>query len=73
MMGAYCKSCGAAIRWAKTLAGKAMPLDAKSEKRVVITYDPDGPYGPGEEHCDVVDTYTSHFATCPNADQQRKR
>lgn len=47
-----------------------MLLDAKPEKRVVIEYpsgDRSKPIGK------VVDTYMSHFSTCPDADKFRKR
>ncbi len=49
-----------------------MPLDAKPEKRIVIKYDTGCPNASGEEYADVVDTYTSHFATCKNAAQHRR-
>jgi hypothetical protein len=42
-----------------------MPLDATSEKRIVIT-------NTGSPQAAVVDTYVSHFVTCPNAEQHRK-
>lgn len=62
-----CRSCGAEIRWAKSEQGKAMPLDAEPEKRIVLDEvegrDPIGR---------VVTVYTSHFVTCPNAAQHRK-
>jgi hypothetical protein len=67
-----CRSCGAPIEWAVTTKGKRIPLDPG-------TFD--------EGNIDVVDgiAYTtgqlttvdrrrrSHFATCPNANQHRKR
>lgn len=59
-----CSSCGAAILWAKTPQGKAMPLDAKPEKRVVLGRQT------GEAH--VLDTYLPHWASCPNAAQHRR-
>jgi hypothetical protein len=40
-----------------------MPLDFPGEKRIVVDED-------GVLH--IVDTYISHFATCPNAAQHRK-
>lgn len=58
-----CKSCGAPIVWAKSETGKAMPLDAKPEKRIVLDS-----LGVGR----VLDAFTSHFVTCPNAAQHRK-
>lgn len=54
-----CRSCGAEIRWVLTHAtGARMPLDYKPESRLVIGRS-------GRAH--VVETYTSHFATCPQA------
>jgi hypothetical protein len=60
-----CKSCNAEISWILTASGRAMPVDAKPEKRIVIDR---GAQYSGR----VLDTYTSHFATCPHADQHRK-
>lgn len=66
-----CRSCGAPILWVKTEAGKRMPIDAKPERRVVL--DPLAVrLGADELTARVVDTYVSHFATCPNAAQHRK-
>lgn len=60
-----CASCDADIIWSITMSGKAVPLDAKPEKRLV--------YQDLERtRVAVEDTYTSHFATCPNAGQHRK-
>lgn len=80
-----CKSCGAELVWIKMKAtGKAMPCDAQKisyseilvpgtkgamtlvteEGKVVQTvFDPDG---------DKIG-YISHFATCPAANEHRKR
>lgn len=81
---AKCKSCNAEIRWIKMKGtGKAMPVDAQpisysenmhpgAEALTLVTehgtivrtqFDPDG---------DKVG-YTSHFATCPAAEQFRRR
>lgn len=79
-----CKSCGAEIKWIKMNGtGKMMPVDAKpitytdslhpaeSNALTLVTehgtvtkarFDPGG---------DKVG-YTSHFATCPNANAHRK-
>ena len=65
-----CKTCGAEIRWvqmAKT--GKPMPLDAKPERRVIVV----GRDEAGEELAALVDTFTSHFVTCPEAREHRRR
>ena len=62
-----CKSCGANIRWERTVNGKAMPLDDKVEKRLILTTnEKDEPFV-----C-LVDTWQSHFVSCPDAAQHRK-
>jgi hypothetical protein len=66
-----CRSCGAEIRWEKNGNGKLVPLDPEPTPNgnlsivdgVVIVADPDAP----PPH------YVTHFATCPHADQWRKR
>lgn len=62
-----CKSCGADIIWAKTPKGKDMPLNAFGETRWFVE-------GGGNvtTTCRPVIVRTSHFATCPNANQHRK-
>lgn len=55
----HCSSCMARIIWFKTAAGKNMPVDADSVK-------------PGEFTLDVK-KHKSHFATCPQRDQHRKK
>jgi hypothetical protein len=68
-MADKCRSCGAPILWVVMRAsGKRMPLDAKPEKRItLVAADPDTVVG------QVTDAYTSHFATCPDAAQHRKK
>ena len=64
---ANCRSCGAEIIWAKTGKDKAIPLSVKSkEKRFIFDLEL------GSEVVANVDTYLSHFADCPNAEQHRK-
>lgn len=58
-----CRSCGAPVIWVRTINGKAQPLDAEPQKRVIINDDGIGL---------VVDTYMPHHATCPYADRHRK-
>lgn len=79
---ATCRSCGAAVRWELTPAGKRMPLDPEpSPQGNVAIYG-----GPAmvavaltadqlAAHNVAIDgpLYLSHFATCPNADQHRKK
>lgn len=78
-----CKSCGAEIMWITTTTGKKMPVDADP---VQFHQDPAGreifvtkggavvrgiTAKAGEK--DVSTGYNSHFATCPFADQHRRR
>lgn len=56
-----CKSCGANIVWFKTKAGKRMPVDE-------LTCLPTD----REDQLDLT-RHKSHFATCPNADDHRRR
>ena len=63
-----CTSCNAEIVFAKTEAGKTMPVSmASGQKRIVLEHDADGTV-----LARVVSTYLSHFADCPNAPQHRK-
>lgn len=67
-----CRSCGALIMWCVTGHGKKMPVDARETAtgNLVLEPQPDG-----ELLARYVEagtgTHTSHFATCPNADQHR--
>jgi hypothetical protein len=60
-----CRSCGAPVLWVTMVSGKKMPLDQVPKKLVVL-----GPLP--EQQGQVVDCYTSHFATCPNAAKHRQ-
>lgn len=77
-----CRSCQAEIRWAKTAAGKSMPLDAEPhlEGTVYLGFvggDEIAITVTGAERAAVQiegrDLFRSHFATCPNADEHRMR
>jgi hypothetical protein len=62
-VAATCKSCDAPLVWTVSrTSGRRIPLDAAPEKRIVI----------GPEGAEVMDTYVSHFATCPHADRHRR-
>lgn len=54
-----CRSCRARIIWFQTPAGKSMPVDADT-----VEVD--------DDQLDL-DRHVSHFATCPNAAQHRRR
>ena len=72
-----CRSCGAEVRWAHTTFGKLMPLDAEP--------DPNGNVelvGKGQQQLAIVHAqptmdgglrYMPHHATCPDAEQWRRR
>ncbi|MGH2683012.1 MAG: hypothetical protein ACRDIX_07245 [Actinomycetota bacterium] len=71
-----CRSCGAEVVFVPSAASTSvLILDAKPEKRVVLSD------GAGREvrpthpaaRARVVDVYTDHHVTCPNADQWRGR
>lgn len=67
---AHCKSCGAAIEWARTVAGKAIPLEPAPDGgnidigevtgRAMVVADGKGPW-------------RTHFQTCPAAAAHRRR
>ncbi len=77
-----CRSCGAPIRWAKTAAGKRMPLDVEPTRdgnvqlgwvggeqvAIVLTREAD------RAGClvDGIPLYLSHFVTCPDSAALRR-
>lgn len=80
---AKCKSCGNPLIWVQLKSGKMHPCDPAlvqfwanpnargsvvTQQGEVVHCDFDGPL---EEMTDVG--YISHFATCPNAAQHRRR
>jgi len=68
-MSAKCKSCGAEIEWIKTKAGKNAPIDAKPVKVYIEAPDLIG----HENRWILISAFTSHFATCPDADKFRRK
>jgi hypothetical protein len=73
---AKCGSCGASIVWACTEKGKMIPIDAipRADGNMILTPDgiahvliPDGLFGTEDER------YMTHWATCPDAKQHRKK
>lgn len=55
-----CDSCGATIKWATTPKGRKMPVDFKTTTARL-------------ENGEWVEVRISHFITCPNADEHRKK
>lgn len=79
---AQCNSCGAEILWCKTTSGKRMPLDSEPTKAGLFVIEGDPKIDADEEGGPLArkaspgywgEKYTSHFATCPDADRWRKR
>lgn len=74
-----CRSCGAPVRWARTEAGKNMPLDADPatgdplvvpDGNLVVT-GWQGPLRVVKTMAAGAGQHRSHFATCPNAKAHR--
>jgi hypothetical protein len=68
-VSATCKGCNAAIVWSTTEAGKAVPLNTPPEKRYIMIFPHDG----SREYVKLVETWMSHFVTCPQAAEFRKK
>ena len=70
-----CRSCGAAIVWAHTAKGKAMPLDAKprADGNVVLEDGVATVLGPLELLAAKGPRYMPHHATCPQGKDWRQR
>ncbi len=69
-----CKSCGAVLKWAKTEAGKAMPLDVTPtpDGNVIIVDAVAVVLAKGTLVRPGTDRYTAHWATCPTAFEHRR-
>lgn len=80
-VSATCRTCGADIIWAETMAGKRAPIDAEpNPEGNVVLFDDGGPTrcmslgGPILDKAradDETTLYTNHFATCPYAASHR--
>lgn len=83
MRTSLCRGCGAEIGFIKTVAGKTMPVNAKSVRFAAggaeVFVLPDGNVVHGtrleEGQSDPTESigYVSHFATCPAADSFRRQ
>lgn len=71
---ASCRSCEAEIIWATSTTGKAIPLDAQptANGNLSLVAGTAHAYTAEDERL-KRERYTSHFATCPEAGQWRKR
>jgi hypothetical protein len=74
-----CRSCGAPILWARTEKGKKEPIDLEpNPKGNIILREREGSearaiHGVPDEVWPDEPRHTSHFATCPNAAEWRRR
>lgn len=73
-MSAACRSCDAPIVWARTAAGRSMPLDAAPAigGNVTVERDAAGKLTATVWPGPVAGGYVSHFTTCPHADEHRR-
>lgn len=75
---AACRSCGATVYWVTTGSGKLMPVDPPGthpKPNLEVWRDlQTGELHLGNPHPDsTVRRTTSHYATCPDADDWRTR
>ncbi len=82
--GGHCASCGARVLWATTAEGKRMPLDPRPSEAAgnvtaVVTRGRLISTVLTKRHAARLRAtraqplYLSHFATCPQADQHRRK
>lgn len=64
-----CRSCGARIWWGLSASGKRAPIDEKPDQRLQVA----GTTAAGVPVLRSVWVWVSHFVTCPNADQHRRK
>lgn len=79
-MSANCRSCNAAVIWTVTKSGKKMPVDAKPDPdgQLCVWRNDSGVHSRHQDDApqfvqDRPSRFTSHFATCPNAQKHRRR
>lgn len=76
-----CRSCGAKIDWIELQSGKKMPVDpelvssADCEHGDVIVTEMGQvrKIDHSKNDYEILDGYVSHFSTCPDADDWRKK
>lgn len=70
---ARCKTCGRNIVWAKTEGGKAMPLDIEAVDGGNVELDLATRVAKVVKPELGMRQFVSHFVTCPQASEHRKR
>jgi hypothetical protein len=70
-----CDSCKAPLKWAVTRKGHRMPLDPEPvpDGNLVLTYEGDTVIAEGAPTGTTRARYQSHFASCPDREQHRRR
>jgi hypothetical protein len=68
-----CRSCGGEIIWAETLGGKMTPVDAHPITGLVTLIDRGDGVPPGQLMPPNQNFHMSHWKTCANAEEHRKR
>lgn len=81
----HCRSCRAEVLWVEWASGKRMPVDATPDNRPlpkggdIVLAVRGGLFGKlvaekfdTNAHGFARNRYTSHFATCPNANEHRR-
>jgi len=66
-----CRSCGARIVWGQTNRGKRIPIDLDSIPGAEPFSAENASRPPAVRFDPLV--HTTHFATCPQADEHRRR
>ena len=81
-MANRCRSCKAVIRWAVSETGRLIPLDAEPDMRGTVRLEPAAPDATVPRAVVVAEPdraqwagrlYLAHFASCPFADEHRRR
>jgi hypothetical protein len=74
-----CRSCHAPVKWARTEAGKNMPLDVGADGELLVVPDGNvvvtgwaGPLRLVRVVAAGEGQHRSHFASCPNAKAHRR-
>jgi hypothetical protein len=78
MAEAHCRACFGPIRWAKTLRGASIPLDADPHEDGNVALTPAGALMLTPEMVESgkaagTRRYRPHFVTCPFADRFKKK
>ena len=68
-----CRTCDAWIVWARTEGNKRIPLDPEPVLNGNIVLEAEGSIARVVPPRPDVKRYNSHFVTCPNAAQHRRR